>query len=371
MNKLQPKKTNLSLPLIHQSSSTSARPQDMSSSRMEILTDPSMLFPFRFPSFKTNHSVSSPTINPSKFLSPKNRSSVATNQETPNFGMKTSMTEEEDPIDEYLKSELQEENSLRQMQVINVMKEFNKLRIRNKELNPTQLKKQQLNLRENIIALAEKVLSLYNITHLYITFPKIDSLLKLDTMNDRTSLAQLYRAVIPELCKFPYSFFKRLGLVNLTFADNCVVYKTSDPAMAQRKILRGVFPLAKLPEKEERILHFYKIILFLMKKRCPDFDQEWVRITPKPKNPNSVFGVKVAEKPRNLFQEQVEVFRAFLQDPDDFLQSVIEYKKFQGLKFKEVMEMIDPVGINNIWWKEVAVYSKIEAEVFTSPDKIK
>jgi hypothetical protein len=108
------------------------------------------------------------------------------------------------------------------------------------------------NYRESLIGYGEKILGLYNINIIYVTFPKVDSLMKLDTMNDRDSLQGCFKAIIPELVKFPYSFLRKVGLLTITFTNSVLIYKSSESSAANKKIFRGIFPISKLTGPKER-----------------------------------------------------------------------------------------------------------------------
>lgn len=210
---------------------------------------------------------------------------------------------------------------------------------------------------EKIILMAEKILMLYAISPVCVYTSKIDSVIIIDPLTDNNNLAQCYRAIIPEFAKFPYTFFKALSLMTISFADEVHLNKPMTHALTQRRLHTGLFPLNNFKTMKEAKLYFYKMVAYLMRAKHITLDEEWIEITPPPKETKLVYvGTRAVPKPRDILGEQAEFLMNFLKEPRQYFQSDNEVLVAQADLFQSVMEEIDPVGINQKWWRDLANY---------------
>lgn len=339
----------------------------------ETKRDLGVLFPFRFPSHRVNPDALSP--KKTKIHAKNIFIEAATTQfrsgskifSYANLDKKENLITEF--VDDDSRKQIIEENDLRRDQMILCLKDFLPLKVDPAEMTYAQRKMQTV-LRENVIQLAEKITGLYNISCIYTTFPRIDSVLKLDTMNDRDSLAHCFKGIIPELVKFPYSFLKKIGLLSLTFTNSILIFKPSEQNTINKKIFRGIFPISKLTSQKDRVMHFYKCIFYLIKFFCPNLDKDWIKLAPLDVD-ELLIGMFQVNKARNLFQEQVEAFHDFMQNPISFTYSGDKKREYIGMKFKDILESLDPIGINNEWWKEMNNYAKVAMDMYAKEEKVK
>jgi hypothetical protein len=338
----------------------------------EMKRDLGDLFPFRFPSHRVNYE----TLSPKKTkIHAKNIfvEAASTHLKSRVFSFSNLDKKETIPIDhvdDELRLQMMEENALRRDQMILALKDFLPLKVDPNEMTYNQRKMQTV-LRENVIQLAEKITGLYNISCIYTTFPRIDSILKLDTMNDRDGLAHCFKSIIPELIKFPYSFLKKICLLSLTFTNSILIFKPQEVNSINKKVFRGIFPISKLPTVKDRVMHFYKVLFYLIKTFFPNFDKEWQKLAPLEVDDLLIGMFNVVKSSRNYFQEQVEAFYEFIQNPIIFTYSGDRKKENIGLRFKEILENLDPIGINDDWWKEMNNYSRTAFDLASKDDKLK
>jgi hypothetical protein len=267
-----------------------------------------------------------------------------------------------DELVEVEREEVSEENLVRHRRVIAIFRELNLIRVEdcdNMIIRDAQIKVKN---REKIIKLAESILNLYNINVVFNVFPKKDSVMKVDGMSERDQLVYCYKAIISEIVKFPYSFLKNIGLSTLTFADNVTLYKPANHPSAMKKLYTGLFPLLGLPTRDDKRKHFYKTIVFMMKEKVAEMDDEWLQINPIPPREdliNRIFGIGPSSNSRSLIQEQSDVLKEIMKSPSEYVEGETPKKALQGAYFKHALESIDPIGITMAWWTEVEVFDRM------------
>jgi len=131
--------------------------------------------------------------------------------------------------------------------------------------------------------MGEKILYMYNIERIYPTFSKSDTYLKIDALNNRESLFHCFKHFIPHFLKLPYSFYKALGIYSITFTDQAVIYKPETHPTIMNRLYSGLFPLSALPRREDKKKHFFKTLVYRMKKYYEGFDKDFIEVSPPPK----------------------------------------------------------------------------------------
>ena len=85
---------------------------------------------------------------------------------------------------------------------------------------------------------------------------------------------------------------------------------------------------------------------------------EWYSLYTPPSPETSEIEIIKVERKRNIFDEQVEAFMEMMTNPSEYMSDIDETKRNIGGRFKQLLELIDPVGINEKWWEYVNSLSK-------------
>lgn len=216
------------------------------------------------------------------------------------------------------------------------------------------MQKLERSIIEKIITYSEKILMLHGISSVMCLSSKIDSVIVIEPITDMNNLAQFYRTVMPEFCKFPYSFLKAIDLKVLTIADEVDLNKPESHPLVQRRLYNGLFPVKKFTKRSDAKLHFYKMIAFLLKFKYIHFDAEWVEITPPPTEVVLIYsGTRYIPKERDILEEQANFLFKLIDGPKGFFLSEDSVEVAQAELFQHILEEVDPVGITESWWREL------------------
>jgi len=220
-----------------------------------------------------------------------------------------------------------------------------------------RLPKNEIVNRERIIKLSEKILDLYNISFTYDTNSKTDSLMRVNSLLERDQIAFAYKVIIPEICKFPYTFIKSLEFPVLKFVTNINLYKPVTHPLIMKRLYKGLFPLDNLPSDEDKRIHFYRMLFYTIKSRSLAFDYDWGQEIPPP----IVLGY-IKDQNRHFFAEQTDAFIDVFRDFKKFLVGGKERIRIAEL-FGELMESIDPIAINEKFWESVIEFNELERKL--------
>lgn len=171
-------------------------------------------------------------------------------------------------------------------------------------------------------------------------------------LTDHKGLVNVYREIIPELCRFPFSFIKTIEMNSFTFIDTIIFLKSPDLPLVHKKIYKGLFPV-KSEENFKKL--FYKMIVYGIKAKYLDMDDLWEQSVEAAsiESRTVIIGRRLVVKPRNLLEEQSETLMDFMKRPIEYLFGKNELKKKKGAIFQKALEEIDPIGINAGWWHQL------------------
>lgn len=259
------------------------------------------------------------------------------------------------------KSELSEENTQRGNRALHYLTEFKSLmKDQEHHLDTNGVyreRRSNINLRDRLLRLCENVLNVYNIQLKIAEMTSQDSLMKVEKVKDRFILARYLELIIQEMCKFPYSFFKKLGLSVLTFCQDYELYKEPNNPMVSKKVFGGMFAINKLGNEENVVNQFYKILFYHLKTQLPDLDSQWskvyIRTSKTIMHISMNMIVTQSTKPKkNFFEEQCRLFKEVILAPNNVLKHESNMVRMKAYKLKNSMEGIDPDGITEAWWKK-------------------
>jgi len=217
-------------------------------------------------------------------------------------------------------------------------------------------RRSNLDLRDRIIRTSENILDLYNIRLNVVNNGTIDSLIAVDPVKDRFAYAKFLQTVVQEISRFPYSFYKKIGLSMITVCQKIQLFKDRKDPIVKRKLLSGMFILDHLSNENEIINTFYKVLFFYLKDQIPDLDTHWAKVYTKKSRAfmNSSTNVIITQctKVKDYYEDQYPLFKNMVRNPNATLKNESNIVRIKCFKLKDSMEKIDPDGINLAWWRQ-------------------
>jgi len=258
------------------------------------------------------------------------------------------------------KPHYKDENTYRMARAKASLAEF--LKCKEKLNNATG--KDERDLESKLYNISESILNFYNISLNIMTHTTSDSHLELTSIKSRGEVVRVFLTLIPELVKFPYSFYARIDLISLNFCGGVSILQIGSRKIAEKRLFNGIFPVENLRSEEQILNHFYKILTYLVKTIEPDFDQKLTRVAMITKsrtmlmNSTNLFISESIRKKKDSgsLEEQSKLFRMLIHKPQSILHSASETISYKGEKLKKILENVDSDGIDHQFWTQLGYH---------------
>lgn len=259
------------------------------------------------------------------------------------------------------KTELMEENKLRGQHIQKLRKELAKLKASEAfALGHFRERRSFQDTQERIIQLSEDMFNLYNIRYKFVDTTTQDCLMAIEKVKDRFLLANCLEILMKEISKFPYSFFKKIGMQTFTFCQKVEFHKDPRNPMIAKKLFGGLFSITALQKESDIIDFFYRNVFYHLKSQIPDLDTHWAKVYVKKSTTimhiTMDITVRESTKPkRGFFDDQWRLFRDLIVSPNSTLKHESNVIRIKAFKLKGCMEKLDADGINEDWWKKLGL----------------
>ena len=263
--------------------------------------------------------------------------------------------------------DLTEENCLRKSKVETLLQEimrFDTSSVHEKPVDSTIFySKEQVRRRKNeaqrrIFSLFEQILCLYELKFKIVIDSYSDSFLEVDKVEDHFAMIEYIQILAPVICKFPYSFLRRVGFPIITFCQDYFVHQPGHNFGEARILTRGLFPLSKFDTAEKMIDHFMQILYLNIKNMTPDFEAKMQKIDqerPRKTTQKSLLISPTTSRAR-LVRKKLPgdkewfILKTLIMKPNQALTHDNQAFQQKAQLFKGFIEEIDPEGIDNAWW---------------------
>ena len=155
------------------------------------------------------------------------------------------------------------------------------------EMNPSAYKQARL---ENIktektkspLKLFENALDLCHIHFKMFTDFRTDSAMTIaPTDENDLAFVQYITMVLIHMAKFPFSFFRRLGLRQFAFCASMTLEKTAHKEVYFKRVLGGLFEVENFKSPQEIRLFFYKFLCYHIGQKYDGFNAQWKKLNQK------------------------------------------------------------------------------------------
>jgi len=222
---------------------------------------------------------------------------------------------------------------------------------------------------KKIFGLFEQILCLYELKFKVITSKFTDSFLDIDAISDNFTVIEYIQQLAPIICKFPYSFFRRIRFPVITFCEDYFLHKPSTSGHGEVWVLaKGLFPIKRFDEPEKAVDHFMQILYIILKNATPDFEAKVMNACPNMSNnttrgttsSNSLARVtrtRIIIKAKTKEEKEWRILKALIMNPSSALAHENETFRVKAALFKGFIGEIDPEGINSKWWSKLGFYT--------------
>jgi len=262
----------------------------------------------------------------------------------------------------FRKTELMEENKLRSQHIEKLVKDLKKQKTSHEFLCDADFRamRSHLEARERVIKLSEDIFNLYNIRYKFAEVTTQDCLMSLEKIKDRLLLANSLEVLIKEISKFPFSFFKKIGMQSFIFCERIEFHKDPRNPMISKKLFAGLFSTTALQKESDIVDYFYRNMFYHMKQQIPDLDTHWAKVYIKKSKTimhiSMDVTVKESTRPkRGFFDDQWKLFRDLIITPNASLKHESNVIRIKAFKLKDCMEKLDADGISDAWWKKLGL----------------
>lgn len=205
---------------------------------------------------------------------------------------------------------------------------------------------------------AEEISALYNINLSIMTYSHFDSACRFEPIKDRKVLQLLLVCLIPELCKLPYSFYKKVGIRIMSFCLYSTVNNSAHHSLYQKKRWHGLFSLDAENNPEKIIKHFYKVVCFHLVSGEKNLETKWKRLNTsgfkygplKAKQKEVAEGFLTQEGMRSVFEDQAEILAALLVNYGTIVSHPDNIVREKAFFLRDMMNNIDKEGMTDEFW---------------------
>jgi len=255
------------------------------------------------------------------------------------------------------KPHYKDENTYRVARVKEQLGEFLKYKLK---LNHATGRDER-DIEAKLYSISEAILNFYNISLNIMTNNSADSHLEFIAIKSRSEVVRVFLTLIPELCKFPYSFYSKIDLISLSFCGSVAILQQNSRKLAEKRIFNGIFPVGNLRSEEQVQNHFYKILTYLIKTIEPDFDKKLTRVAMITKSrtmlmnsTNFIVNESIKKKKDSgSFDEQSKLLKTLICKPTGILHNASETIAYKGAKLKGILETVDSDGIDQDFWSQL------------------
>lgn len=227
--------------------------------------------------------------------------------------------------------------------------------------NLEQMRFKKVEAQKKVLSLFEDILCLYKIRFDIVSGFTSDSFMDIDGVTDKHELVRAVQKIAPLICKFPYSFFRKLKIVNISFCDEFYLHKSGRENFgANRAHIKGLFPLKELDTEEKVTDYFYQFIFTNLRASVPSFDRRYTTVVKNQKNRMSMAGRALATA-QNFgalkvvvhLNEEWTSLRDLINDPSAQLFAREENVRTKAMALRVFLQELDPEGITNKWWDKM------------------
>jgi len=238
-------------------------------------------------------------------------------------------------------AEKRDDNNLRQEKIQHLLEEFFSDNPILKTPYSSIQRTPTTNPANKVLYLAEKIMGYYNIKIEVIKRKTQDSAVVIEPIVDNNTLTVVLRDLIPNICAFPYSFLKQLGLSSIIFCENISLVNPKHISVYNQKLLNGIFPVHKLVDSDKTLQYLCRIMMYKLVKNVPKFTEQWRDFLANTET--EVIGEK------KEYQELTEVFKVLVESQSDKRRKIPNYLKGKVEELRKRLYEVDPVGMNDDW----------------------
>jgi hypothetical protein len=220
-----------------------------------------------------------------------------------------------------------------------------------------------------ILKVWDKILSLYQIEVDIPLIGTLDSVIEIDPAEDKDKIITYVGIILPELCKFPYTFYKALKVRKFTFCGNATPQDPSKPTTYMKKYYNWNFYVNKHIHPEDIKKHFYRQIWYNILRQNSDINEQWFNKFPVFQFDKTSFHAYNNEQPEiisvpgylnvrcaeNPLIDQFEIFYNLLANPEKMLNHLDKTIASKAMFVKNVLEEVDTEGISFGFWKALGL----------------
>lgn len=171
----------------------------------------------------------------------------------------------------------------------------------------------------------DKLVSCYQFSYNFTLNHLKDSTFHIYPIDNEECVAKVMGILLPEIVRFPMSFYKKLEVRVFTFCSGISKLKNTDLARANKKLYSWLF-VAKEPINPKAIKrHFYKTIWFNLKQCIPNLDDLWTKTLPRKSDSMAMellygqaktYYLELDEQDwPDILEDQFETFCMFAENP--------------------------------------------------------
>jgi len=213
---------------------------------------------------------------------------------------------------------------------------------------------------DQIYKVAEEILALFNIALNIVPSITDDSAIHIVAIKDNKYIRMHLAILIPEICKFPYTLYKKLGIRMISFCYGAYLLQPHFKIMFAKKRFNGLF-IVEMDNTPERIIkHFHRVLCYYLVNYKKNFYKEWKALNPpdfkygetklKAKGLKNFLDLDCTE---SAFTDQSEIFSFLIKDPSAVWMHPDDGIRAKLRKLKELMEEIDGEGITFDFWEKL------------------
>jgi len=220
---------------------------------------------------------------------------------------------------------------------------------------------------KKIFGLFEQILCLYELKFKIVTSKFTDSFLDIDAINDNFTVIETIQQLAPVICRFPYSFFRRIRFPVITFCEDYFLHKPNSNMGEIRVLSKGLFPIKRFTEEPEKAVdHFMQILYIILKSAIPDFEAKVNKVCPemtkKLGSNNSLARItrtRIIVKKANPQEKEWRILKTLIMSPHEALSHENDVFRQKAALFKGFIGEIDPEGINSSWWAKLRLHNPL------------
>ena len=189
-----------------------------------------------------------------------------------------------------------------------------------------------------------------------------DTFTEITPVPDNDIVTYYLGVMIPEVAKFPFSFYARFKIMTFKFCGSVILKEEGRYNTGQKKYFNWYFMVEQQKTQEEIINHFLRVLCFNMLKDDAKFHDEWTKLNPPkkrdlledPEERKANEGYINDRARDSILEDQFETFIRLLKYPCTTLKHPDEIVKKKAKLMKKKMQKFDEEGIDNKFWSDRA-----------------